>query len=70
MTARPRILCQRRPSVCLRPGGAVETGSCQPGSGSGREMRITEALGAKSGPECIRLGLDDLYGKLLRLYLH
>jgi hypothetical protein len=58
----------RRPSACPRPGDAVEAGSCQPGSVSGREMRISETLGAKSGPE-LRPGLPDLYGKLLRLYL-
>jgi hypothetical protein len=33
------------------PGGAVEAGSCQPGLVSGGEMRVIEALGAKSGLE-------------------
>jgi hypothetical protein len=41
----------RRPSACPRPGGAVEAGSCQPGLVSGGEMRVIEALGAKSGLE-------------------
>jgi hypothetical protein len=51
----------RHPSACPRPGGAVEAGSCQPGSVSGGEMRINEALGAKSGPERKRSGLYPHY---------
>jgi hypothetical protein len=34
------------------------------------EMRISEALGAKSGPERRHSGLGDFYAKLLQHYLH
>jgi hypothetical protein len=37
-------------SACLRPGGAVNAGSCQARSCSGKETRVDAALGARSGP--------------------